>query len=92
MDLLNYSIIITDHTAKGFSINTNILDTNIINLAILISALIYLGKEALGNILRNRQEKVFAAIQEAETKLEQANQRLKEAEKQLEVSLVFRIN
>nr|YP_009297222.1 ATP synthase CFO B chain subunit I [Porphyridium sordidum]AOM66565.1 ATP synthase CFO B chain subunit I [Porphyridium sordidum] len=84
MNLLNYWIIITEHSAKGLSINTNILDTNIINLAILISALIYLGKGALGKILSNRQEKVFAAIQEAEIKLEQANQRLAEAEKQLE--------
>lgn len=91
MDLLNYSIIVASHEAKGWTINTNILDTNIINLGILISALIYLGKEALGNILSNRQQKVFSAIQEAEIKLEQANQRLIEAEKQLEVSLFFRI-
>lgn len=91
MDLLNYSIIVTSHASKNWGINTDILDTNVINLAILISALVYLGKDALGNILGNRQQKVFSAIQEAETKLEKANQRLAEATKQLEVSLVFRV-
>nr|YP_008965815.1 ATP synthase CF0, subunit B [Porphyridium purpureum]ATJ03003.1 ATP synthase CF0 subunit B [Porphyridium purpureum]BAO23791.1 ATP synthase CF0, subunit B [Porphyridium purpureum] len=84
MDLLNYSIIVTSHASKNWGINTDILDTNVINLAILISALVYLGKDALGNILGNRQQKVFSAIQEAETKLEKANQRLAEATKQLE--------
>nr|YP_010338077.1 ATP synthase CFO B subunit subunit I [Erythrolobus coxiae]UNJ17662.1 ATP synthase CFO B subunit subunit I [Erythrolobus coxiae] len=78
----NLSILIANN--QGFALNTNIFETNIINLAILISALVYFGKQPIANILSNRQEKVFFALQEAETKLEQANTRISDAQKQLE--------
>jgi len=83
MNILNSLLIISEHT-KGYSLNTDILDTNIINLTIFVGALVYFGRPVLGNILSDRQEKIFSAIQEAETKLEDANKRLAEAEKQLQ--------
>jgi F-type H+-transporting ATPase subunit b len=79
-----YLNLISEHHKKGFSINTNILETNVINIAILLLALIYFGKPTLNKILQDRQDKVLFAINEAETKLEQANNRLMEAEKQLQ--------
>lgn len=82
MNILNSLLTLSEHT-HGYSLNTNILDTNIINLTIFVSALVYFGRPVLGNILSDRQDKIFSAIQEAETKLEDANKRLAEAEKQL---------
>lgn len=85
LELLNNPLsLLSEHHNNGFSINTNILETNIINIAILLIALIYFGQPTLNKILQNRQDKVLFAINEAETKLEQANNRLKQAEKQLQ--------
>lgn len=68
---------------KGFGVNTDILDTNIINLAILLYLLVYVGRQAISSLLSNRQQKVLTSIQEAEERLQQADQRLNEAQKQL---------
>nr|YP_009313290.1 ATP synthase CF0 subunit I [Dichotomaria marginata]SCW21544.1 ATP synthase CF0 subunit I [Dichotomaria marginata] len=73
--------IITEHKSFGFS--TDFLEANVINIALLVSGLIYILKNFLGAILINRQEKVLLAIQESEERLKQAKTRLQEAEKQL---------
>nr|YP_009497951.1 AtpF [Gracilaria changii]ART65215.1 AtpF [Gracilaria changii] len=68
---------------EGISFNTDFLEANVINILLLLSGLIYVLKEFLGSILINRQEKVLIAIQESEERLQQANLRLSESEKQL---------
>nr|YP_009314929.1 ATP synthase CF0 subunit I [Scinaia undulata]SCW23384.1 ATP synthase CF0 subunit I [Scinaia undulata] len=68
---------------KTFGFNPDFLEANVINIALLLSGLIYILKNFLGLTLVNRQEKVLLAIQEAEERLEQANERLDESEKQL---------
>ena len=73
----------SEELTKGFGINTDILDTNVINLAILLSLLVYVGKQAVSSLLSNRQQKVVNSIQEAEERQQQANLRLSEAQKQL---------
>jgi len=67
----------------GFGINTDILDTNLINIIILVAGLFVLVKNALGESLSVRQQKIIGSIQEAEDRLDQAKTRLSEAEKQL---------
>lgn len=67
----------------GFGINTDILDTNLINIIILVAGLSILVKNALGESLSVRQQKIIGSIQEAEDRLDQAKTRLSEAEKQL---------
>lgn len=67
---------------QGFSLNTNFLEANVINIVILFSGLVYLLKQSLGSLLITRQQKVLGSIQEAEDRLAQANERLLEAEKQ----------
>lgn len=54
-----------------------------INIAILLSGTIYLGKNFLTSALELRQQKVTEAIQEAEERLQEANSRLLDSEKQL---------
>jgi F-type H+-transporting ATPase subunit b len=67
----------------GFGINTDILDTNLINIIILLGAIIFLGKNSLGEALSEREKAILSSLQEAENKLTQAKVRLAEAEKQL---------
>nr|YP_009511043.1 ATP synthase CF0 subunit I [Hydropuntia rangiferina]AXI96716.1 ATP synthase CF0 subunit I [Hydropuntia rangiferina]UAD87399.1 ATP synthase CF0 subunit I [Hydropuntia rangiferina] len=67
----------------SISFNTNFLEANVINIVLLLSGLLYVLKEFLGSILVTRQDKVVLAIQESEERLQQANLRLVESEKQL---------
>jgi len=67
----------------GFGINTDILDTNLINIVILVAGLSILVKNALGESLSVRQQKIIGSIQAAEDRLDQSKARLSQAEKQL---------
>lgn len=91
MDIMNDFIFIAELSSeKGFGFNPNFLEANVINIAILLSGVIYLGRNFLTSALESRQQKVAEAIQESEERLQQANKRLLEAEKQLaEAKLVI---
>ncbi len=67
---------------KHLGLNTDFLEANVINIAILFFGLAYLLKQFLGALLGARRQKVLAAIQESEERLQKANNRLVESEKQ----------
>lgn len=71
-------------TNKTFGLNTDFLEANVINITILFSGLVYLLRQFLGELLKNRRQKVLAAIQESEERLEKASERLIESEKQFD--------
>ena len=84
------SLSLLNHAEGGFGLNTDIFETNIINLAILWFALFTFLKDPLADSLAERKSKIQIAIQEAEEQLEQAKIRLAEAEKQSsQLSLVL---
>nr|QUE28056.1 AtpF [Sahlingia subintegra] len=84
-NLVQAFLLVSEHISEtGFSINTNIFETNVINIGILFGIVVYVGKPFLTSTLQARQDKVLASIQEAEEKLKQSNTRLLEAQKQLE--------
>lgn len=74
---------LSSEATKGFGFNTNFLEANVLNIAILLSGVVYLGRNFLTSALEVRQQKVAEAIQEAEERLVQAKSRLLESEKQL---------
>lgn len=78
-----FTIIANDSHNSGISLNSNFLEANVINILLLLFGLIYVLKQFLGSALLARQNKVLSAIQEAEERLQQANLRLEESEKQL---------
>ena len=85
MDVLNqtlnsFSIQISE---LEVSLNTDIFETNVINIAILAGGLFYLLSGALSESLSERQQKILGAIQESEERLEEATSRLTESETQL---------
>jgi F-type H+-transporting ATPase subunit b len=83
MDLFNQTLNgFSAHLAVSF--NPDIFETNLINITLLLGGIIYLGSSALTESLSERQEKIVGAIKEAEERLQQADTRLAEGEKQLE--------
>ena len=82
-DFLLISSLAELSSGKGFGFNSYFMEANVLNIALLLSGVIYLGRNFLTSALELRQQKVTEAIQEAEERLQQANARLLDSEKQL---------
>ncbi|MBD3882753.1 F0F1 ATP synthase subunit B [Phormidium tenue FACHB-886] len=67
----------------GFGINLDILETNVINLAIIVGVLVYFGRGVLGKTLTERRAKIEEAIKDAETRKSQAAASLAEQQQKL---------
>jgi F-type H+-transporting ATPase subunit b len=67
----------------GFGLNFDILETNLINLAIVIGVLVYFGRKFLGNILSERRSKIEELISDAEQRLKQAQVALADQQQNL---------
>ena len=65
------------------SLNTDIFETNVINITLLAGGLFYLLSGALSDSLSERQQKILGAIQESEERLQESVTRLTESETQL---------
>jgi F-type H+-transporting ATPase subunit b len=68
---------------EGIGLNTDILETGLINILALIAILIYAGRDFLGSLLEERKTTIVKGVQDAEDRLNEAQKRLNEAEKQL---------
>lgn len=76
------SSFILSNKTENISLNINILETNLINIVILLILLIYF----LGNFLKEnlsvRQEQIISSIQNGEKRLNESKERLVEAKSQ----------
>ena len=68
---------------EGIGLNSDILETGLINILALVGILIYAGKDFLGSLLDERKTTIVKGVQDAEDRLNEAQKRLSEAEKQL---------
>lgn len=68
----------------GFHLNFDILETNIINLAIIIGVLYVYGSKFIGNTLETRKSKIVADLEDAENRAKKAQEALGKAQKDLE--------
>jgi len=73
--------LIAEH--EGIGLNTDILETGLLNIIALIAILVYTGRDFLGSILEARKANILQGVQDAESRLEEADRRLNEAQKQL---------
>lgn len=80
---MNNLIILLSHE-EGFGFNTNILETNAINIALLVGLLFYSFADVVKSTLQSREESISLNLDNAANKLIFANQRFKEAEEALE--------
>jgi len=79
----NFDQIFTLIANEGFSLNTDILETGLINILALLAILIYTGRDFLGSLLEERRTTIVKGVQDAEDRLSEAQKRLVEAQKQL---------
>ena len=82
--MLNVLWLATEASAEeGFGLNLDILDTNLINLGILIAVLLYFAPGFIGKILSERRATIEQAITEAEQRQKQAAAALAEQQQNL---------
>jgi F-type H+-transporting ATPase subunit b len=79
----NFDQIFTLLANEGISLNTDILETGLINILALLGILIYTGRDFLGSLLEERRTTIVNGVQDAEDRLSEAQKRLVEAQKQL---------
>jgi F-type H+-transporting ATPase subunit b len=79
----NFDPIFTLLAMEGISLNTDILETGLINILVLLAILIYTGRDFLGSLLEERRTTIVKGVQDAEDRLNEAQKRLAEAQKQL---------
>jgi len=72
--------------AEGFGINTNIFETNIINLAAVVAIVISFVGKNLSALLEDRRKTIVNNLQEASQRAAEAQERLNIAKNQLEVA------
>ena len=82
--LINVSNQGRDEALFGF--NGNILETNIINLAVVIGIVVSFGGDALRSLLLNRKETILSSLQEADLRLFEAKDSFSKAKSQLDHS------
>jgi F-type H+-transporting ATPase subunit b len=64
---------------SGFGLSTDLFETNILNLAVVIRIVVNVVGDAVTNLLDQRKKNVLASLQEADTVAQNARQRLEEA-------------
>lgn len=68
---------------EGISLNTDILETGLLNIIAVLAILVYTGRDFLGSLLEERKTTIINGVQDAEDRLNEAQKRLNEAQKQL---------
>jgi F-type H+-transporting ATPase subunit b len=81
MDVLNQTLnsFSTQISDGGVSLNFDIFEANLVNLALLDGGLFYLLSGALSESLSERQQKILGSIQESKEKIQEATTTLTEA-------------
>jgi len=85
MRIMESFILLAAETAERgrFGLNFDLLESNLINLAIIIGVLIYFGRGFLGKTLSERRSKIEAAIRDAEQRKQQAAAALADQQQKL---------
>lgn len=72
--------------AGHFGFNTNILETNVLNLAVVLAVVITYVGDAVRGLLANRKQTILNNFQEAEVRASEAQERLNQARAQVELA------
>lgn len=70
----------------GFGFNGNILETNILNLAVVIGILVYYGGDFLSSLLETRKQTIMKSLNDAEARYQEAMKQLEDAKTEFEVA------
>jgi len=73
--------------AEGsFGFNFDIIETNIINLAVVIAVVLYLGSDVLSSLLQERKQRILSTIQSADERFVEAQQKLEQAKQKVQAA------
>jgi F-type H+-transporting ATPase subunit b len=78
--LFSTSFILAEH----FGFNTNILETNVLNLAVVLTVVVTYVGDALRGLLANRKQNILNNFQEADQRASEAQERLNQARLQFD--------
>jgi F-type H+-transporting ATPase subunit b len=70
-------------SGEGFGLNGNILETNIINLSVVIAIVVSFGGDALRSLLENRRRSILTTLEQADRRAREAEEKLIEAKSRL---------
>jgi F-type H+-transporting ATPase subunit b len=83
---LVFSTFLSLPLGHGFGINTNIFETNIINLAAVVAIVVSFVGNNLKSLLEERKQTILNNLQEASQRAAEAEDRLNQAKTQLELA------
>jgi len=69
---------------QGFGVNTNLFETNVLNLAVVVGVVIKVVGDSLRSLLDQRRQSILSTLQEADLKAKKAKERLEAAQRTLE--------
>jgi F-type H+-transporting ATPase subunit b len=72
----------------GFGFNTNLIETNVLNLRVVVRIVVKVVGDAVKNILDERRQIILSTLQEADKKERKIQQQLREAKKALETAQI----
>lgn len=69
---------------SGFGFNDNILETNVLNLAVVVGVVVFFVGNNLTSLLENRKETILNNLREANLRATEAAEKLNKAKQQLQ--------
>lgn len=73
-------------SGESFGFNFNILETNLINLSVVLGVVVSFGGNALTSLLDNRKQTILNNLEEADKKAKEAQEKLQKIKTQLELA------
>jgi F-type H+-transporting ATPase subunit b len=68
--------------SEGFGFNTDVLETNVLNLAVVIFFLIKVGGDTIPDILESRRARLVQSVESAQARFDEAQEALQRAREQ----------
>ncbi len=81
--LISFPQVVLAEAEGGFGFHFDLLESNIINLALLIFILFYFGRKVVGNLLSERRAGIETAIRDVEQRMNNAKAALAEEQQKL---------
>ena len=73
------------YLAEGFGINTNLYETNVLNLAVVLFVVINFGGSVIADILNSRRTEILNALSIAEARAVEAREQIEKEEAELQL-------
>jgi len=70
----------------GFGINTDLFETNILNLAVVVGVVVTFVGKAVSELLEQRRTMILSTLSETDQKVKEAQKQLDEAKKSVEIA------